>query len=105
LQGYTWQISYGDGSSSGGDVYTDTVNVGGLSFSSQAVQVATTVSNEFTSDPANHGLLGMGFSSINTVQPVAQKTFFDNVLPELDLPLFTADLNHGARKCQSLRLL
>ncbi|KAK3309343.1 aspartic peptidase domain-containing protein [Chaetomium strumarium] len=96
LQGYTWQISYGDGSSSGGDVYTDTVNVGGLSFSSQAVQVATTVSSEFTSDPANHGLLGMGFSSINTVQPVAQKTFFDNVIPELDLPVFTADLNRGA---------
>jgi aspergillopepsin I len=98
LQGYTWQISYGDGSSSSGDVYTDTVSVGGLSISAQAVEVAKKVSSEFTSDANNDGLLGLAFSFLNTVEPVAQKTFFDNANSTLDAPLFTADLKSGARK-------
>ncbi len=98
LQGYTWQISYGDGSSSSGDVYTDTVTVGGLTVSSQAVEVAKKVSSEFTSDANNDGLFGLAWSSINTVQPVAQKTFFDNANTTLDDRVFTADLKAGARK-------
>ncbi|KAK4149840.1 aspartic peptidase domain-containing protein [Chaetomidium leptoderma] len=96
LQGYSWQISYGDGSSSSGDVYTDTVIIGGLAVPSQAVEVAKKVSSEFTSDPNNDGLLGLGFSSINTVEPVAQKTFFDNANTSLDAHVFTADLKAGA---------
>ena len=98
LQGYTWQISYGDGSSSSGDVYTDTVTVGGLTVPSQADEVAKKVSSEFTADSNNDGLLGLGFSSINTVQPVAQQTFFDNANATLDSRVFTADLKAGARK-------
>ncbi|KUI58426.1 Endothiapepsin [Cytospora mali] len=94
--GYTWQISYGDGSSSSGDVYMDTVTIGNLTVSSQAVEAATTVSSEFTSDSAMSGLVGLAFSSINTVSPEAQNTFFANAMSSLDQPVFTADLKHDA---------
>ncbi|KAJ6445302.1 Multidrug resistance protein 2 [Purpureocillium lavendulum] len=95
LSGETWSISYGDGSSSSGTVYSDVVNVGGLSVKAQAVETAKKVSSEFTGDPGS-GLLGLAFSSINTVSPRQQKTFFDNASPNLQSPLFTADLKHQA---------
>ncbi len=95
LSGQSWSITYGDGSSSSGDVYDDLVSVGGVSFASQAVESAQQVSSQFTSDSANSGLLGLAFSSINTVTPTQQKTFFDNVKGSLAAPLFTVDLKKG----------
>ncbi|KAI0383418.1 secreted aspartic proteinase precursor [Hypomontagnella monticulosa] len=92
VNGATWNISYGDGSSSSGVVYKDVVTVGGVSFKSQAVEAATQVSEQFQSDTNNDGLLGLAFSSINTVQPTQEKTFFDNVAPNLDTAAWTADL-------------
>ncbi|KAK3937028.1 peptidase [Diplogelasinospora grovesii] len=96
LSGATWKISYGDGSSSSGIVYLDTVTVGGLTVSRQAVEAAKQVSSSFSRDTSSSGLLGLAFSSINTVSPNQQKTFFDNAMPHLDAPLFTADLKHNA---------
>ncbi|KAI5463254.1 secreted aspartic proteinase precursor [Mariannaea sp. PMI_226] len=96
LSGATWSIQYGDGSSSSGDVYTDKVTVGGLTVSSQAVEAAKKVSSQFTSESDLDGLLGLGFSSINTVKPKQQKTFFENAQSSLDSPVFTADLRHNA---------
>ncbi|KAK9770972.1 putative Peptidase A1 domain-containing protein [Seiridium cardinale] len=94
LSGYTWKISYGDGSSSSGIVYQDVVTIAGISYAKQAVEAAEKVSSEFVSDTDSDGLLGLAFSNLNSVSPVAQKTFFDNIKSTLAKPLFVANLKH-----------
>ncbi|KAA8907996.1 aspartic endopeptidase Pep1 [Sphaerosporella brunnea] len=94
LNGFTWQISYGDGSGASGTVGTDTVTVGGLTVKNQAVELATAVSSEFVTDSANNGLLGLAWSNLNTVEPTQQQTFFANAGPQLQQNVFTADLRH-----------
>ncbi|KAL9088446.1 MAG: hypothetical protein Q9165_006170 [Trypethelium subeluteriae] len=96
MQGATWQISYGDGSGAAGLVGTDTVNIGGATVTNQAVEQATAVSQSFVQDMQNDGLVGLAFSSLNTVKPQQQKTFFANVMPNLDQPLFTANLKNDS---------
>lgn len=96
LSGSTWSISYGDGSSASGDVYKDTVTVGGVKATGQAVEAAKKISSQFVQDQNNDGLLGLAFSSINTVSPKAQTTFFDTVKGQLDSPLFAVTLKHSA---------
>ncbi|KAI1170107.1 secreted aspartic proteinase precursor [Nemania sp. FL0916] len=95
LSGDDWAISYGDGSSSSGIVYTDVVSIGGLSVAKQAVESAQTVSDSFTSESDLDGLLGLAFSSLNTVEPTQQKTWFDNIKASLDSPLFAVDFKTG----------
>lgn len=98
MSGSTWKISYGDGSSASGDVYTDSVEVGGITVSGQAVELAKTVSSQFAQDTDNDGLLGLAFSSINTVTPKAQTTWFDSGIAQglFEQNLFTVDLKHNA---------
>jgi len=95
IQGASFQITYGDQSGVSGKVGTDTVNIGGATVTSQAVELATQVSQQFVEDTDSDGLVGLAFSSINTVQPNQQKTFFDNVQSSLEQPLFTANLKHA----------
>lgn len=94
LRGYSWGIRYGDGSSSSGEVYTDVVSVGGLSVDAQAVEAADTVSSTLLQDGSLDGLLGLGFSTLNTVLPRGQLTWFDNVIEQLDEPVWTVDLRY-----------
>jgi len=96
LAGSTFNISYGDGSFSRGPVVTDTVDIGGATVNKQAIGVPNTVSRSFIDDVNSNGLVGLGFSKINTIKPERQKTFFDNVLPELSQPVWTASLKSGA---------
>ncbi|KAK4188853.1 penicillopepsin [Podospora australis] len=88
-------IKYGDGSTASGNVGTDTVEVGGVTVTGQAVEMATSVSTSFINDVPNNGMLGLAFSKLNQVTPTQQKTFFENVMPSLAEPVWTADLRKG----------
>ncbi|KAI1748974.1 aspartic peptidase domain-containing protein [Xylaria castorea] len=94
VSGASWDVKYGDGSTSSGSVYHDVVNVGGVSFKSQGVESAKQVSAQFAQDADSDGLLGLAFSTLNTVTPNLEKTFFDNVADSLDTAAWTADLKY-----------
>jgi aspergillopepsin I len=96
LEGHSWQIRYGDMSGANGQVYVDKVGVGGIFFEKQAVEAASSVSRTFSRDNANDGLLGLAFSRLNTIKPTPQKTWFDNVKPQLAAPVFTSYLKRRA---------
>ncbi|KAK0727078.1 eukaryotic aspartyl protease [Lasiosphaeria miniovina] len=96
-KGKAWKITYGDGSSASGDVGTDVISIGGLSIKNQAVELAKTMSKQF-SDGTGDGLLGLAFPSINTVttngKSDPQPTPVTNMITQSDIPkeaeLFTS---------------
>ncbi|KAF9883432.1 hypothetical protein FE257_003474 [Aspergillus nanangensis] len=92
IEGATFNISYGDSSFAAGDVGYDTVDIGGATVKRQAIGLPTTVSPSFLQDTYSNGLVGLGFSKLNTVQPKKQKTFLDNIAASLDAPVLTASL-------------
>ena len=73
-------------------MYTDTVTIGTFAVSSQAVEVADQTSGDFFTGGSD-GLLGLAFSSINTVQPRPVKTWFDNAVAQGLPNVFAADLS------------
>lgn len=96
LDGYTWKIGYADKSGCSGIVGTDTLNVGGMTLTSAAIEAATTISDSFVQNTEIDGLLGLAFSKLNTVKPVKQKTPYFAALPNLTQPYFAAYLKHQA---------
>ncbi|KAH7161880.1 aspartic peptidase domain-containing protein [Dactylonectria macrodidyma] len=96
LSGASFQIQYGDSSAAAGHVVQDQVSIGGLAVSAQAVEVADEVTQSFVEQSNLDGLVGLAFSSINTVQPQQQTTFFDSANSEHGTSLFTADLQQDA---------
>lgn len=85
-----FKISYGDSSYASGSLAKDTVSIGGAVVKDQVFGLPTKVSSAFVSDTNSNGLIGLSFSSINSFDPGPQKTFFDNIAPELELPVFTS---------------
>lgn len=88
----TFEITYGDASYASGGVGKDDVSIGGIKVPDQIFGLPTDISQTFAEDTKSNGLVGLGFSSINTIQPGPQKTYFENVAPSLDEPLFTVRL-------------
>ncbi|GAA6005907.1 hypothetical protein JCM10207_007270 [Rhodosporidiobolus poonsookiae] len=72
-------ITYGDGSSTKGSVYSDTVTIAGLTATSQSFGVASSLSSDFASDPYD-GLMGMAYASISTIgtNPLFQTLMAEN---------------------------
>ena len=101
VSGEAWQIKYGDGSGASGVVYSETVNIGSVAVTKQAVEVATTASAQFTSG-TNDGLVGLAFSTINTIttkgQKTPKKTFFQNAIDSglLSKPVLGVSLKYKA---------
>jgi len=75
-------ISYGDGSTTSGDVYTDTVTIGGLTATNQKMGAATTLSSSWADDPED-GLMGMAYQSLSSLNsaPVFQTVRSDPLSP------------------------
>jgi len=71
------------------------VVIGGTTVEGQVIELAKKVSSTFVSDTSD-GLVGLAFSSINTVTPNQASTFFDNAQSSLDSPLFAAYLPFNA---------
>jgi aspergillopepsin I len=92
MNGHTWIISYGDFSGAYGEVYVDRVTIENLTVLTQAVGVATSVSRTFLQDGEVDGLLGLGFTELNSITPNPQKTWFDNIRGNLSAPLFATAL-------------
>ncbi|KAH9948843.1 protease [Amylocystis lapponica] len=65
----SFNISYEDGSTAAGDVYTDTVSVAGVSVTGQTVAAVTTESGQFQQSPED-GLMGLAFQAISSVNAV-----------------------------------
>ena len=97
LQGNSFAITFGDGSNATGNIVgTDTVNIGGATATKQAVELASSVSDSFVADTQSNGLVGLAFSSINTVKPQQQKTFLDTIANDLAQPVLAANLRKNA---------
>jgi len=96
----TWNISYGDGSSASGNVFTDVVSVGDVSIPNQAVELAEKLSPSFLQEGGSDGLLGLAWPALNTVKPSIQATPVQNMIKQnlIPLPLFTANLDKGDNK-------
>ncbi|GAA5971359.1 hypothetical protein JCM11641_008322 [Rhodosporidiobolus odoratus] len=66
-------IQYGDGSTTSGNVYMDTVTIAGFAAVNQTFGAATTLSDSWQYDPPD-GLMGMGYQSLSQLRspPVFQ---------------------------------
>ncbi|KAI0146183.1 eukaryotic aspartyl protease [Xylariaceae sp. FL1272] len=97
LHGKKWEIAYGDGSTASGTCYSDVLELGGLKITGQTIETADNLSKTFISGTGD-GLLGLAFSSINTVTEAGiadpQLTPVENMIKQDDIPnssaLFTS---------------
>jgi cathepsin D len=75
--GKTFTASYGDGTTASGEVYTDTVSVGGLKTTS--VSIGASSSDFLSSDEGDSGICGMSYPSISVLGS-GSTPFFDALI-------------------------
>ena len=63
IENATFFIEYGDNTVVGGDVYMDSISLGGIKVDRQAVEVVSTDVMEFAE---MDGIVGLGFDNINS---------------------------------------
>lgn len=100
MKDYYWKSINGRGVVFQGRVYRDTVCIGQhLTYHDQAVQVVDVVepiTQALNPNRPYDGIFGLAFSTLNTIYPIKQQTFFDNIKSRLNAPLFAAYLKHEA---------
>ncbi|EIW80801.1 acid protease [Coniophora puteana RWD-64-598 SS2] len=95
LQGYTFDIGYGEGGNGvSGDVWTDTFSVGTATVQSMPIGVANTLSG-VSPGTFQSGIMGLAFQGGNSVKPNQQPTFMEALQPQLDQPVFVANFKIG----------
>ena len=62
----SFKVAYGDETSMTGEVAADTVSLGGIAVSSQAISLPTSFSDGIIDDPSD-GILGLGFQNLNSI--------------------------------------
>ncbi|KAL5337755.1 aspartic peptidase domain-containing protein [Aspergillus crustosus] len=92
LEGATFNITYGDDSYAYGGVGTETIDVGGVTVKGQSIGLPSSVSASILEDTYTNGLVGLGFSTLNTIQPQRQRSFFETITDVLDEPVLGASL-------------
>lgn len=92
VAGSSFAVTYGDGSQTYGTVGVDTVEVAGITVLGQVIELPSAVSSTLTKDVNSEGILGLAFSSSDSIKPKAQPTFFENAKSSLQHAVFTANL-------------
>ncbi|GAA5856413.1 hypothetical protein JCM8547_008733 [Rhodosporidiobolus lusitaniae] len=87
----SFSIAYGDGSTTSGPVYIDTVQMGGLTAVNQTFSAVTTMSDSWINDPQS-GLMGMAFQPLSWLRapPVWQTLITQG---KLSSPMFSFKLS------------
>ncbi|CAH0014582.1 unnamed protein product [Clonostachys rhizophaga] len=84
-----------DGTAANGIVYLDTVRLGGFEVRNATIQSALTVARRFERETGLSGIMGLAKSLPSSIAPPS-KTFLDLLRPQLQTPVFTADLRLNA---------
>ncbi|RUP09295.1 rhizopuspepsin 6 precursor [Jimgerdemannia flammicorona] len=94
--GRSWNIQYGDGSTSSGILGRDTVVLGGIPIANQTIDMADRISAQLQGDIVD-GILGLGFDSGSTVQ--GTKTPMTNLIQQklIKQPIFGVYLGKASR--------
>ncbi|KAI5296788.1 Type I transmembrane sorting receptor [Ascosphaera atra] len=86
IENGTWDISYSDNDFCFGDVWLDSVTIGGLTYDKQGVEAAKIASPGLVADRDSDGILGLSFSDENTGEHLILIIYPFDTNSDIDLP-------------------